>query len=353
MNTINEIVQFIFGNVYTKFLAVLVITIVVAFLAKLIMKKVLKPLAKKTKTKIDDLVIKSVSSMIFYIILALGIKIGIQYFEFKSQISNSLIVSFLVILISILILRIIKNFADYWMEEWAFKTESTADDRMIPLIEKILKVVVTILAIIFIFSAWNINISPLLATAGIAGLAVGFAVKDSLANILGGLQLVLDKTFKVGDKIQLESGETGVILDIGLRTTKLKTYDNEVIYIPNGILANAKIKNYTVPDLSLRVNVNFGVEYGSDPEQVRQVVLEVIKKIDKVLEDPKPQVLFLKMSDFSLDFVAKAWVQDYNQAYSTFIKMTDEIYNTLNKANIGIPFPTRTVYTKSLDLNKK
>jgi len=349
MNTINEIVRFILGNVYLKFLAVLVITIVVAFLAKLVMKKVLKPLAKKTKTKIDDLVIKSVSSIIFYIILALGIKIGIQYFEFKSQISNSLIETFLVLFISILIFKIIHNFSDHWMAEWASKTKSTADDRMIPLIEKVLKAVVVILATIFIFSAWNINISPLLATAGIAGLAVGLAVKDSLANILGGLQLVLDKTFKVEDKVQLESGEMGVILDIGLRTTKLKTYDNEVIYIPNGILANAKIKNYTLPDLSIRVNVDFGVEYGSDPEQVRQVVLEAIKEIDTVLEEPSPQVQFLKMSDFSLDFVARAWVREYTQAYLTHINMTDEIYNALNKANIGIPFPTRTVYSKSID----
>lgn len=353
MNLINDIVRFILGNVYLKFLAVLAVTIVVAFLAKLILKMVLKPLVKKTKTKIDDIIIKSVSSIIFYIILALGIKIGFQYFEIETKIYNGLIDTFLILLISVLIFKIISNFAEHWIVEWASKTKSTADDRLIPLIEKILKAVVFILAIIFIFSAWNIDISPLLATAGIAGIAVGLAVKDSLANILGGLQLVLDKTFKVGDKVQLESGEMGVILDIGLRTTKLKTYDNEVIYIPNGILANAKIKNYTLPDLSIRVSVNFGVEYGSDPEQVRQVVLEAIKKIETVLEDPKTQVLFLKMADFSLDFVARAWVQEYTQAYSTHIKMTDEIYKTLNKANIGIPFPTRTVYTKSLDLNKK
>ncbi len=202
---------------------------------------------------------------------------------------------------------------------------------------------------IFAFNAWKINISPLLATAGIAGLAIGLAVKDSLNNILGGLQLVLDKTFKVGDKVQLESGEMGVILDIGLRSTKLKTYDNEVIYIPNGYLANAKIKNFTHPDVSIRVNVNFGVVYGSDTEKVRQVVLEVVKKIENVIEQPEPVVQFLKMSDFSLDFVARAWVKSYAEAYSTQLKMTDEIYNALNRANIGIPFPTRTIYTKKTD----
>jgi MscS family membrane protein len=114
-------------------------------------------------------------------------------------------------------------------------------------------------------------------------------------------------------------------------------------------LANAKIKNFTQPDFSIRVNVNFGVEYGSNTEKVQQVVLESVKKIENVIEQPEPVVQFLNMSDSSLDFVARAWVKSYKEAYSTQLKMTDEIYNALNRANIGIPFPTRTVYTKKTD----
>jgi MscS family membrane protein len=97
------------------------------------------------------------------------------------------------------------------------------------------------------------------------------------------------------------------------------------------------------------VGVNFGVEYGSDPEQVRNVILDAVKKIDTVIEEPAPVVQFLNMADFALDFVARVWVQNYTDAYSTKLKVTDEIYKALNKANIGIPFPTRTVFTKNLD----
>ena len=345
---IDSILSFL-QNPYLRFLFVVAVFFIIAFLVKIILKRVLKPLAKKTKTKIDDIIIKSLASIIFYIVLLLGIKIGLQYFEFSTAIYNSLVDTFLILIICLFIIKIIDSFSVQWLKEWKFKTKTTADERLIPFLQKILKVVVIVLSMIFMFSSWKVNISPLLATAGIAGLAIGLAVKDSLANILGGLQLVLDKAFKVGDKVKLESGELGVILDIGLRSTKLKTYDNEVIYIPNGYLANAKIKNYTQPDLSLRVNVEFGVEYGSDTENVRQVVLEAIRKIDTVLEEPKPVVLFTKMSDFSLDFIARAWVESYAFAYSTSLKMTDEIYNALTKSNIGIPFPTRTVYTKPAD----
>jgi len=352
MKVVSDAFQLISGNPYFRFLAILVITIIIAYLAKIILKHVLKPLAKKTKTKIDDLIIKSLSSIIFYIVLLVGLKVSVQNLELKENVQTlfeSIINTLLILAVSLLLLKIISNFAKQWMREWKFRTKTTADERLIPLFQKILKTVVIILAVIFAFNAWKINISPLLTTVGIAGLAVGLAVKDTLSNILGGLQLVLDKTFKVGDKVELESGEMGVILDIGLRSTKLKTYDNEMIYIPNGYLANAKIKNFTHPDVSIRVNVNFGVVYGSDPEKVRQVVLEAIKKIENVIEQPEPVVQFLKMSDFSLDFVARAWVKNYTEAYSTKLKMTDEIYNALNKAKIGIPFPTRTVYTKKTD----
>jgi small-conductance mechanosensitive channel len=349
MSTITDIYEYIMSHIYLEFLFVLVVSIIVALIAKFILKQVLKPLAKKTKTKVDDLLIKSVSSILFYIILAIGFKIGFQTFQIKAQIYNNLVDTFLIFLVVIALLRIINNLSKHWINDWAKKTESTADDRLIPLVEKILKAVVIILAFIFVFDAWEIDISPLLATAGIAGIAVGFAVRDSLANIMGGIQLVMDKTFKVGDKIQIESGEMGVILDIGLRSTKLQTYDNEVIYIPNGQLANARVKNFTVPDLSVRVNVEFGVVYGSDSEKVRAVVLEAVQNIDGVLKDPAPVVQFLKMSDFALDYVTRVWVSKYSDAYDMKLKVTDAIYNALNDAGIGIPFPTRTIFTKSID----
>lgn len=349
MDAFTKLFNDIIGNDYLKFLFILAVSILVAFIAKIILKQFLKPLTKKTKTKIDDLIVKSISSIIFYVVVILGFKISIQHFTFGTELYSSLVNSLFILIVVVMILRIVTNFSKHWLEEWASKTESTADDRLIPLVAKIIKAVTITLGVFFIFDTWNINLSPLLATAGIAGIAIGFAVRDSLANILGGIQLVLDKTFKVGDKVELASGEMGVVLDIGIRSTKLKTYDNEVIYIPNGILANSKIKNFSVPDLSVRVNINFGVEYGSDPDHVRNVVLDTVQKIDTVIAEPEPVVQFLNMSDFSLDFVARVWVQNYADAYSAKLKVTDEIYKALNKNKIGIPFPTHTVYMKKTD----
>jgi len=340
MEILRNTSDFIWENLYLRFLLILVLTVIAAWIARIILKKILRPLTKKTNTKIDDLIIRNSSSMIFYIILAIGLKVSLSYVSLESFYYHCIVETFLIITITVLILKIVNDLAHHWKKDWALKTASTADDRLIPLIEKIIKVVIIALAVIFVFDSWEIDISPLLATAGIAGIAVSFAVKDSLANILGGLQLVLDKTFKVGDKVKLESGELGVVLDIGLRSTKLKTYDNEVIYIPNGYLANAKVMNYTVPDLKLRVNAEFGVAYGSDTDKVREIVLKTLQEMDNVLEKPEPVVEFLRMSDFSLDFIARVWVKNYQKAYSMKLQMTDEIHKALNKRGINIPFPT-------------
>ena len=349
MSFISDVYTFITGNVYLKFLAIVLLSLLAAWIGRQILRRVLKPLAKKTKTKIDDLIFKSLTNIFFYIILVIGLRIAVQNLKMNVAVGAHLVDSALIFIICVLLIRIINNFAQHWLEDWKDRTRTSADERVIPLLRKILTAIVIILGGFFIFDTWGVNISPLLATAGVAGLAFGLAIKDALSNIFGGLQLVLDKTFKVGDRIELDSGETCVVLDIGLRSTQLKTFDNEVIFIPNGILANSKIKNITQPDLSVRVNVHFGVEYGSDTDRVRKVVLDVLKTIELIEDVPEPAVHFIEMGDSSLNFVARVWVKYFTDAYTTKLEVTDCIYKALNKAGIGIPFPTRTVYTKSLD----
>ena len=135
-------------------------------------------------------------------------------------------------------------------------------------------------------------------------------------------------------------------MDIGLRTTLMRTYDNEVISLPNSQLANARVKNYTQPDSTIRVGVNFSVAYGSDIPRVKQVVLDAISQLDDILKEPGPQVLFLNMGDFTLDMTARVWVANFGDQFGKKLEMTELIYKTLNESGIEIPFPTRTVYMK-------
>jgi len=158
--------------------------------------------------------------------------------------------------------------------------------------------------------------------------------------------MILDKNFNIGDKVSLETGDIGTIEDIGLRSTKLKTYDNELIYIPNGSLANMRIRNYVRPNTKMRVVIKFGVEYGSDVDKVKEVVIGAIKKMKDVSSDPYMDAIFYEMGDSALLFNARFFVDDYSIAYKKKLEATQNIYEALNKAKIGIPFPQMDVHLK-------
>ena len=245
------------------------------------------------------------------------------------------------------ILKGIDIIVETWAITFSKKTKSNLDDVLLPLLHKVTKVFFVLIGLMWVLKIWKINITPYLAGVGISGIVLGLALQDSLKNIFGGISLLLDRTYQVGDKIQLESGEVGTILDIGLRSTKLVTFDNEVIYIPNGYLANSRVLNYARPDPKVRTRVFFGVEYGTDVDKVRKIVMDVITNMDDVMADPAPNVQFLEMGDFALKFRANFWVDQWNLAYDKKLEATEKIYNALRKAKIGIPFPTQTVYLKN------
>jgi MscS family membrane protein len=234
---------------------------------------------------------------------------------------------------------------EVWGLEWEKKTKSGID-AMLPLIHKLSKVIFIMTGIIVILNIWGKDVTGFVAGLGVAGIVLGFALKDSLANIFGGISIILDKTYRVGDRIKIDSGESGIVYDIGLRSTKIKTWDNDILVIPNGKMANSKIQNYVQPSIRSRCVIDFSVVYGSDIKKVKDVVMKTIKKVENAIEDPEPSVAFVKMNDFSLDFKAKFWVANISQRYAAKEKATCMIYDALNKAKISIPFPTRTVYLK-------
>ncbi|MBI2647720.1 mechanosensitive ion channel family protein, partial [Candidatus Woesearchaeota archaeon] len=214
-------------------------------------------------------------------------------------------------------------------------------------IHRFSRIFISLIGLLFILPVWGVQIGPLLTSLGIVGIAIAFALQSTLGNIFGGMSIILDKSIKVGDKIKLDNETMGTVLDVGLRSTKIKTWDNELITIPNGKLADSRILNFIQPDPSVRIVIDFGVEYGSEPAKVRKIVLDAITKIHDVLREPAPKVLMMEMGDFALKFRTIFWVNTFDIKFDTKALATEEIYKTLRKEGIGIPFPTRTVYLKN------
>lgn len=335
-----------FENPWIQSLGIFILSLVLTIVARWSLRFILHAFAQKTKTEVDDILIRAAKNVVTCSVPVIGLMVALAPFALQTSVPRRMLFSLLAVLLMRCALNLVDDLSKWLEKSWVKRTASTLDEGLLPLLRKSVKTAVVILGVILILGKWGVQIGPLLGALGIGGLAIALALNSSLSNIFSGIQLILDRSLNVGDKIQLESGDVGVVLDIGLRSTRMRTYDNEVISLPNSQLANARVKNYTKPDTTIRVTVNFSVAYGSDVDEVKRVVSDAISQLDDILQNPEPQVLFLNMNDFSLDMSARVWVDDYGKQFARKLQMTELIYNTLNESGIEIPFPTRTVYMK-------
>jgi small-conductance mechanosensitive channel len=200
-----------------------------------------------------------------------------------------------------------------------------------------------------ILKVFDIDVTPLLAGAGIAGIAVALAAQDLISNFFGGAIITVDKPFKIGDRIKVED-YYGDVLSVGTRSTRIKTLDYQVVTIPNSKLTSNVIINYSEPDQKLRITIPITVAYGTDPLRVKKILLEVahdaIKNSEYLLDDPAPTVFFTEFAESSLNFILRVWARKYN--------LPDEVKDTINcriaerfaKEEIEIPFPQMDVHMK-------
>ena len=197
---------------------------------------------------------------------------------------------------------------------------------------------VLIIMIINIVGTKTVSIAALI---GSVGLAVGLAVKDNLANFAGGVMLLLNKPFKGGNYIEAQS-VAGTVQSIGILYTTITTFDNKTIHIPNGPLSTGNITNYST-QATRRVDLTVNVDYGSDVEQVKKLLLDIAEKHPKVLDDPAPFSRMVKMNDSSIDFVLRVWTLAGDYWPVTF-DLNEQTYEALNANGLNIPFPQMTLH---------
>src|SRR3989338_541978 len=347
-----ELLNKITANNYIHSLIILAIFFAVSQLFVFISQKIILRLTKKTKTDIDDLIVAKTSKPISLILLLVGVRLAIIPHKIRADILDiveHVIVSLILVIVTYIAIVVFNIIISSWGRKFASKTESKIDDEVVNLFQKFARIILSFIGLIFILDIWGVKVGPLLASLGIAGLAVAFALQSTLGNIFGGVSILLDKSVKVGDVIRLDNETIGRVMDVGLRSTRINTFDNEVIIIPNGKLAESRILNYLQPDPRVRCVIEFGVEYGSDVDKVKKIVIDEVNSLSNVLKEPeenKSSVMFMEMGDFALKFKALFWVAKFDERFPTKEAALAKIYNALRKNGIGIPFPTRTVYLK-------
>ncbi|WP_156826448.1 mechanosensitive ion channel family protein [Marinobacterium rhizophilum] len=220
------------------------------------------------------------------------------------------------------------------------------DSKTVPLFDLTSKLVIIMIGSYILLLIWGINPVGWLASAGIAGLAVGFAAKDTLANLFSGFFIVADAPYKIGDYINLDTGERGKVCAIGLRSTRLLTRDDVEITIPNGVIANAKIINESGGPQNVRIRIVVGVAYGSDVDQVGELLLKAGMEHPEVCESPEPRVRLRGFGASSLDFNLMCWIRHPQDRGRISHDLNVSIYKLFAEHNIEIPYAKQDVYIK-------
>jgi small conductance mechanosensitive channel len=216
------------------------------------------------------------------------------------------------------------------------------DESLTPFLKGIVGTLLKVMLVITVLSTLSIEMTSFVAILGAAGLAVGMALSGTLQNFAGGVMILIFKPFKNGDLIEAQ-GHTGVVSEIQIFNTLLKTPDNKTIIIPNGGLSNSSMVNYSTEE-SRRVDWTFGIGYGDKTDDAKAVLLKLMSEDARIISDPAaPFVAVSELGDSSVNFAVRAWVKapDY---WGVFFDMNEKVYNTFDKEGLNIPYPQMDVH---------
>ncbi len=336
-----DITESIYFNAFLLFVSF----ILIAKLVDIIIVKIVRRLVTRTKWQLDDTILTIFHKPIFYSILIIGMFISVTYLNPPAQVKYYLKGIFYTLLSVIWGVSISKTF-NVILENVARKEIDVTGLKkdIIPLLENVMKVIIVVGVLFVIFSAWKINITPLMASAGIAGAAVAFAAKDTIANFFGGLSIFIDKPYKIGDYVILESGERGEVVNIGIRSSRIKTRDDILITIPNSYMANSKIVNESAPIQNFRVRLPVGISYESNLEQAEEVLLRIAEGTEHVIKEPSPRVRYRRFGDSAIELELLCWIDRPVNKGRTLHQLIKNIHRGFKSENIVIPFPQRDIH---------
>ncbi len=334
------------------FLAIVAGAYVLSEIVVLIISLIKRILAARTATDLDDKILDAVKAPIRYAMILVGATVALQrldlMFDEKSdwifRITGGTVFVGFALVVTMVLLRLVKIFTRWYGEKVASRTDSSVDDELLPLVRRVLNIIVIVIGVVTVLDHFAVDVKGLIAVLGVGSLAIALAAQDTIANMIGGFILMIDRPFRRGDRVQLASGETVDVYDIGLRSSKFMTFDNTLIIVPNHELVKAKVTNLSYPEEMIRVKIDLGVAYGSDIDRVKTMLVEIATQHPQVLATPNPQAFFSNFGDSALLVSLVCRVARLSEQFSTAEQLRCEIYRTFRREGIEIPFPQRVVH---------
>jgi len=307
---------------------------------------IVKKITAKTKSKIDDIIVDMIEEPVVLALTIAGLWFGLHRLDFSEgwYIWMGKVYH---ILITINVTWLVARLVDAVIEEYVVplteKTESDLDDQIIPIVRKGLRSSIWILGVIVALNNAGYDVGALIAGLGIGGLALAMAAKDSVSNIFGGVMIFTDKPFKVGDRIKI-NGFDGTIVEVGIRTSRMRTLEGRLVTIPNSQFTGNMVENVS-EEPTRKVVLNLGLTYDMTAEQMEKGIA-LLKEISANNNDIEDDVLvsFNSFGDFSLGILFIYYIKKDSDILDTQTAMNLEILKQFNANGLEMAFPTQTIY---------
>lgn len=299
-----------------------------------------------TKTDLDDRILLRITPPASFLVVCAGLYYAVRTLPLPEKahlLASGLLFIIIVVILTNIAYRVTDELLNWYASRLSEQVSNGLNRQLIPLVEKLISIFLIGTALIITLKHFNYDILSLVTALGIGSLAIGMAAKDTLANMISGFTLMIDRPFRIGDRIQLTGGQLGDVIDIGLRSTKIKTMDNTFLIIPNSELCNTILINMAFPDVRAKGRINLGVAYGSDIEAVKKLLVDTAMEIPDVLRDPAPEGYFVSFGDSALNMALFFWVENYTKVFSVTDGINSLIVRRFQENGINIPYPTRTV----------
>lgn len=338
-------------NIYARALVYLLLAFVLVFLANLTIKLGPLALAKHKNRPVLTFMFSALrlplSVSIIFIAISAILNFQLHISEDVQEIINRVLTTINIVLWGQFIYR---------TSQYALKYISTQNvpgsiikPQTLPLLDNISVILIILVAGYLVFITWNIDMTAWLASAGIIGIAVGFAARDTVANLISGVFIMADSPYKIGDYIVIDSTDRGKVTHIGLRSTRILTRDDLEINIPNSVIANGKVVNESAGRfINSRVRIPVSVSYEEDIDQVIAVMMELAMAETQIIHDPEPRVRFKRFGGSGLDFELYVWINDPEIRGRVIHSLNCAIYKRFAQEGIEIPYSKHDLYIKSL-----
>lgn len=347
---LEEALSYLPSNPWIRGAVVLAVFIVLAKLTDWIGTAVIARWTRKSKTDLDDQLVEALHRPLFWSVILFGGWLTLDRFDLEPNVLT-------------LVQRLLKTIAIVLWAAFAWRAsrillhgfgrlsqrKQAIQPKMVPLLDNTFKLLIFGGVVYFLFLTWGIDVAAWMAGAGIVGLALGLAAKDTLANIFSGIALIIDAPYEEGDFVVLGSGRRGMVTKIGLRSTRILTRDDIEITVPNSVISNEHVVNETRgPTIQERIRVDVGVAYGSDIDQVREVLIEIANGHAQVSPSPDPRVRFRAFGDSALNLQLLCWIDEPVLRGRVIDALLTEIYKRFQRDGIEIPYPQQDVYIRQM-----